>query len=162
MAREDRGDLCRGHGSELELTRRFSLRQTNPLALLALRQTGSCEVSFDETLFDVDAPGHYLRRLHEVHVIVPADAHPDPHRRARAQRRARVSGGALRARRSMRGSPMIGSAPVGFVEAQCTGNGFRRSWLSPVEEVATRVVEQAMESNVSQAPIIQLPIGARA
>lgn len=62
---------------ELELTRRFSVRQVNPLALLAMRDTGKCEVSFDEALFDIDAPGHYLRRVRDVSVTIPAVTGPD-------------------------------------------------------------------------------------
>src|SRR5215470_5144572 len=42
---------------ELELTRHVSLRQLDPLALLALRTTGSCTVTVPEWLYDRDCPG---------------------------------------------------------------------------------------------------------
>ena len=44
---------------ELELTRHVSLRQLDPLALLALKVTGSCTVTVPEWLYDLDGPGHY-------------------------------------------------------------------------------------------------------
>ena len=42
---------------ELELTRHVSLRQLDPLALLALRITGSCTVTVPEWLYDSGLPG---------------------------------------------------------------------------------------------------------
>jgi hypothetical protein len=51
-----------------ELTRHVSLRRLDPLALLQLKVTGSCEVSIPEWFFDVDRPGHYLRRIRRVEV----------------------------------------------------------------------------------------------
>jgi hypothetical protein len=53
-----------------------SLQQLDPLALLQLRTTGSCEISTPEWLFDLDAPGHYLRRLKTVAVTLPAVTGP--------------------------------------------------------------------------------------
>ena len=41
---------------ELELTRHVSLRQLDPLALLALKVTGSCTVTVPEWLYDLDWP----------------------------------------------------------------------------------------------------------
>lgn len=43
---------------EVELTRHVSLRQLDPLALIALRITGSCTIAVPEWLFDRDCPGH--------------------------------------------------------------------------------------------------------
>ena len=48
---------------EYELTKHVSLRQLDPLALLALKATGACDVALPEWLFDLDCPGHYLRRI---------------------------------------------------------------------------------------------------
>ena len=56
---------------EYELTKHVSLRQLNPLALLELKATGTCEVSLPEWLFDLDGPGHYLRRLKTVSISIP-------------------------------------------------------------------------------------------
>jgi hypothetical protein len=57
---------------ELELTRHISLRQLDPMALLALRITGSCSVSVPEWLFDRDCPGHYMRRIKSVSLSIPS------------------------------------------------------------------------------------------
>ncbi len=62
---------------ELELTRHVSLRQLDPLALLALKVTGSCTVTVPEWLYDRDCPGHYHRRLKEVAVSTPSVVGPN-------------------------------------------------------------------------------------
>lgn len=56
---------------EYELTRHVSLATVDPAALIRLRQTGQCEVSLPETLFDLDFPGHYMRRLKSVALTIP-------------------------------------------------------------------------------------------
>lgn len=61
---------------EYELTRHISLRQLDPLALLALKATGSCEFMVPEWLYDLDTPGHYLRRIKSVSVSIPAVTGP--------------------------------------------------------------------------------------
>src|SRR5947199_9075914 len=48
---------------EYELTRPVSLRQLDPIALLALNARGVCEVALPEGLFDLDGPGHYTPRI---------------------------------------------------------------------------------------------------
>jgi hypothetical protein len=48
---------------ELELTKHISLALTSPLALVMLRETGTCQISLDEALFEADHPGQYFRRL---------------------------------------------------------------------------------------------------
>jgi Tc toxin complex TcA C-terminal TcB-binding domain len=54
----------------LEIAKDVSLAGHDPAALLALRQSGSCEISLSEALFDLDHPGHYLRRIKTVEVSV--------------------------------------------------------------------------------------------
>jgi hypothetical protein len=61
---------------ELELTRHFSLRQINPFALAALRETGECSFTLPEALFDIDNPGHYFRRIHSVALSLPCIVGP--------------------------------------------------------------------------------------
>jgi len=61
---------------EYELTKHVSLLQVAPLALLELRATGSCVVSLPEEIFDLDAPGHYFRRLKSVALSIPAVTGP--------------------------------------------------------------------------------------
>lgn len=61
---------------ELEITRHVSLRQLDPLALLSLRVTGTCKVSIPEWLYDLDCPGHYMRRIKSVALSLPAVTGP--------------------------------------------------------------------------------------
>jgi len=57
---------------ELELTKHLSVRLLDPLALLALKVTGSCTVTVPEWLLDWDGPGHYMRRIKAFAVSVPS------------------------------------------------------------------------------------------
>jgi hypothetical protein len=61
---------------EIELTRHISLRQLDPLALLTLKVTGTCEVAIPEWLYDRDCPGHYMRRIKTVAVSIPSVVGP--------------------------------------------------------------------------------------
>jgi hypothetical protein len=61
---------------ELELVRHVSLRLLNPMALLELRETGHCEFTLPEALFDLDGPGHYYRRIQQLSVSIPSVAGP--------------------------------------------------------------------------------------
>jgi hypothetical protein len=61
---------------ELELTRHVSLRQLNPLALLTLKATGTCQVTISEWLYDLDCPGHYIRRIKSVALSIPSVVGP--------------------------------------------------------------------------------------
>ena len=61
---------------EFELTRHVSLRQLDPLALLTLRATGTCQLAVPEWLYDRDCPGHYMRRVKSVAVSVPSVVGP--------------------------------------------------------------------------------------
>jgi hypothetical protein len=57
---------------ELELSKRVSLRRTDPGALLDLCEHGSCTFALDEILFDLDHPGHYFRRIRSVSLSISA------------------------------------------------------------------------------------------
>jgi hypothetical protein len=61
---------------EYEITKHVSVRQLYPVALLILKVTGACEVTLPEWLFDLDAPGHYMRRIKNVSLSIPAVAGP--------------------------------------------------------------------------------------
>ncbi len=61
---------------EYELTRHISLAQLDPLALVQLKSTGKCTVSIPETVFDMDHPGQYMRRLKSVSLSIPCVAGP--------------------------------------------------------------------------------------
>jgi hypothetical protein len=64
------------HRRDYEITKHLSLLQQNPLALLSLRETGTCTVDLPEALFDVDYPGHYMRRLKTVSLTIPCVVGP--------------------------------------------------------------------------------------
>jgi Tc toxin complex TcA C-terminal TcB-binding domain len=61
---------------EYEITKHVSLNQVDPLALMQLRQTGACSVRLPEALFDLDFPGHYMRRIKSVSVSIPCVTGP--------------------------------------------------------------------------------------
>ncbi len=61
---------------EYELTRHVSLRQLAPAALLALKSAGVCQVAVPEWLFDLDTPGHYMRRIKSVSLTIPCVTGP--------------------------------------------------------------------------------------
>ena len=61
---------------EFELTTHVSLRTLDPLALLELRGRGRCQFTVPEWYFDLEAPGHYLRRIRQVALSLPAVTGP--------------------------------------------------------------------------------------
>ena len=61
---------------EFEITRHVSLASLAPDALLALRETGSCTIDIPEWLFDLDYPGHYMRRIKTLSLSIPAVVGP--------------------------------------------------------------------------------------
>lgn len=61
---------------ELELTKHVSVKQLSPSALLQLKSTGTCTLDIPEWLFDLDGPGHYMRRIKNVAVSIPAITGP--------------------------------------------------------------------------------------
>jgi hypothetical protein len=63
-------------GYDFEISKKISLRQIDPIALLTLRSTGACKFELPEVLFDMDFPGHYMRRIKSVALSVPCIAGP--------------------------------------------------------------------------------------
>lgn len=61
---------------EYEITKHISLVLHDPLALIALKETGRCQVTLPEALFDLDYPGHYFRRIRSVGLSIPAVVGP--------------------------------------------------------------------------------------
>lgn len=61
---------------EYEITKHVSLREWFPLQLIALRKDGQCEISLNEALFDLDCPGHRLRRIRSVALSIPCVTGP--------------------------------------------------------------------------------------
>jgi hypothetical protein len=61
---------------EYELTKHISLRLHFPAEFLRLRTTGYCEIDIPEWMFDVDFPGHYMRRIKNVTLTIPCVTGP--------------------------------------------------------------------------------------
>lgn len=61
---------------EFEITKHISLAQMFPLSLITLKETGKCTISLPEWLFDMDYPGHYMRRIKHVSVSIPCVVGP--------------------------------------------------------------------------------------
>jgi hypothetical protein len=61
---------------DYEITKHISLAQIDPYALISLKETGTCELQLPEELFDLDFPGHYMRRIKSMSVSIPCIAGP--------------------------------------------------------------------------------------
>lgn len=61
---------------EYELTKHVSLHRLDPMALLKLKATGSCEVEIPEWLYDLDSPGQYMRRIKNLAISIPCITGP--------------------------------------------------------------------------------------
>jgi hypothetical protein len=61
---------------EFEITKHISLAQMFPLGLTTLKESGKCTVSLPEWLFDMDYPGHYMRRIKKVSISIPCIVGP--------------------------------------------------------------------------------------
>ncbi|TDG02548.1 insecticidal toxin complex protein [Paraburkholderia guartelaensis] len=61
---------------EHELIKQFSLRLHFPMAFLKLRATGCCEIDIPEWMFDLDYPGHFMRRIRNLTVTIPCVTGP--------------------------------------------------------------------------------------
>lgn len=61
---------------EFEITKHISLAQMNPASLISLKETGKCTISLPEWWFDMDYPGHYMRRIKNVSISIPCVVGP--------------------------------------------------------------------------------------
>ena len=61
---------------EYEITKHISLITLDPISLIKLKETGECFVSLPEALFDMDYPGHYMRRVKSVSITIPCVTGP--------------------------------------------------------------------------------------
>jgi Tc toxin complex TcA C-terminal TcB-binding domain/Neuraminidase-like domain len=66
-------DQCK---REYEITRSISLAQLDPVALVQLKHGGQCFFNVPEAIFDLDYPGHYMRRIKSASVTIPCVAGP--------------------------------------------------------------------------------------
>ncbi|KAF2469532.1 uncharacterized protein BDR25DRAFT_304310 [Lindgomyces ingoldianus] len=63
-------------GHDFEVTKHISVRQWAPMALIEFREKGTFMLELPEILFDMDCPGHYMRRIVSVNVSIPCVAGP--------------------------------------------------------------------------------------
>jgi hypothetical protein len=61
---------------EYELTKHFSLRLHFPKEFLQLKTTGYCDIEIPEWMFDMDYPGHYMRRIKNMSLTIPCVTGP--------------------------------------------------------------------------------------
>ena len=61
---------------EFEITKHISLAQMAPLSLITLKETGKCTIFLPEWLFDMDYPGHYMRRIKNMSISIPCVVGP--------------------------------------------------------------------------------------
>jgi hypothetical protein len=65
-----------GNVRTFELTKHISLATVDPLALVTLKETGGCNVTLPEWLFDMDYPGQLRRRIKSVSISIPCVVGP--------------------------------------------------------------------------------------
>ncbi len=61
---------------EYEITKNVSIASLHPEGLLALHEKGACFIDLPEAIFDLDHPGHYLRRIKAVTITIPCVTGP--------------------------------------------------------------------------------------
>ncbi len=71
----ERAYLCENL-REYELTKHISLRLHFPVEFLRLKTTGNCEIEIPEWMFDLDYPGHYMRRIKNATMTLPCIVGP--------------------------------------------------------------------------------------
>jgi hypothetical protein len=64
------------HTRDFEVTQSFSLALFSPSALIALRQTGTCDFEVPEIFFDISYPGQYKRIIKTARITIPCVAGP--------------------------------------------------------------------------------------
>lgn len=61
---------------QFEITKNISLSNLDPVSLLRLKENGECFIELPEILFDLDYPGHYMRRIKSVSLTIPCITGP--------------------------------------------------------------------------------------
>ena len=61
---------------DIELVKDIPLSLVSPQALISLRNTGICNFEIPEMIYDIDHPGHYMRRIKSVSISIPAVTGP--------------------------------------------------------------------------------------
>ena len=115
---------------EFEIAKHVSLLSLDPMALIALRETGRCEISIPEVLFDLEYPGHYLRRVKSVGITIPCVRGPY----------ASVSSTLTLLKSAVRQSTAVDSQ----YQIDTTGDADRRfrEHLGPIQSIVTSNAQQ--------------------
>jgi hypothetical protein len=58
------------------MIKHVSVQRLDPMTLLKLKATGSCEIKIPEWVYDMDSPGQYMRRIKSVAVSIPCITGP--------------------------------------------------------------------------------------
>lgn len=61
---------------QLELSKHISLAALDPQALLNLKTNKECRITIPEWIYDMDYPGHHMRRIKSVSISIPCVAGP--------------------------------------------------------------------------------------
>lgn len=61
---------------EYEMLKHVSMHRLDPIALLKLKATGTCEIEIPEWLFDLDSPGQFMRRIKTIAISIPCITGP--------------------------------------------------------------------------------------
>ncbi len=61
---------------EYEISKSISLLLLDPSAFVALKLNGACLITMPEAYFDMDYPGHYMRRIRSVGLTIPCVTGP--------------------------------------------------------------------------------------
>ncbi len=61
---------------EYEITKYVSIHRLDPMTLLKLKATGSCEIEIPEWIYDLDSPGQFMRRIKTIAVSIPCITGP--------------------------------------------------------------------------------------
>jgi hypothetical protein len=61
---------------EYEIAKHISLVTIDPISFVRLKETGECFITLPEALFDIDYPGHYMRRIKSVSISIPCVTGP--------------------------------------------------------------------------------------
>jgi len=115
---------------ELEITKHISMAFINPIAILQLKETGKCEVTLPEELFDLDFPGHYFRRIKSMSISIPCITGPYTSVNATL----RLTKNEYRVDKNATDAPSYKKTPE---EITAPGTGRFRSGLNSVSAIAT-------------------------
>jgi Tc toxin complex TcA C-terminal TcB-binding domain len=107
-------EYCDRNRREYELSKHISLRLQFPAEFLRLKLTGRCEIDLAEWRFDQDYPGHFMRRIKNATITIPAVSGPYNGVHCRL----------TLLRSSTRVDPLLSLAPAHCCNTCKSGNGY--------------------------------------